>query len=82
MSMTGMGSEMSLTGMGSVMSMTDYTQILTKHFINFMRKCIKMVPLMVCADIVMGESSKFPKIMNFRNFNLKTFSMPAKYPQF
>ena len=28
-------------------------------------------------DICMGESSKFPKILNFHNSNLKTFSMPT-----
>ena len=30
----------------------------------------------------MGESSKFPKLLNFCNSNLKTCSMPTKYSQF
>ena len=56
-------------------SLVPYSTTLTKT-------TSKVPPLICNNDIFMGEKFKMSKLLNFRNSNLKTCSIPTKYSLF
>ena len=56
-------------------------QQVTSKYISAASRVQQMIHLHRCSCIH-GRKFKISKILNFRNFNLKTCSMPTKYPEF